>query len=238
MALCQNISGTVKEEDKLTQNVSGVLKTLVSFKQSVNGTLKELLSKKLIASGTLIVGWQAFGNASITSQTGETVTATLFNTSTNISAACDSKISSSSFYAEAGTEFTLSMSGMSPSGPLSAYLIDEDGNVWGRGAVDTKASLFCELQAMDELIEEGFVPECDVYLASSCTEEWSGTGAPTTAKYLKEKGEIEKARSQFIIAQKVMSAFSDDFIETKYFKARVFEATDEHLKEIEQLLRE
>lgn len=66
--------------------------------------------------------------------------------------------------------------------------IDEDGNVWGRGAVDTKASLFCELQAMDELIEEGFVPECDVYLASSCTEEWSGTGAPTTAKYLKEQG--------------------------------------------------
>ncbi len=57
-------------------------------------------------------------------------------------------------------------------------------------------------------------------------------------KYLKENGEIEKAHSQFVIAQKVMNAFSDDFIETKYFKARVFEATDEQLKEIEQLLRE
>ena len=57
-------------------------------------------------------------------------------------------------------------------------------------------------------------------------------------KYLKENGEIEKAHSQFVIAQKVMNAFSDDFIETKYFKTRVFEATDEQLKEIEQLLRE
>lgn len=129
MALCQNISGTVKEEDKLTQNVSGVLKTLVSFKQSVNGILKELLSKKLITSGTLIVGWQAVGNASIASQTGETVTATLMHTSTNISAACPSRIFSGSFYAEAGTEFTFSHGGMSPSGPLGAYLIDEDGNV-------------------------------------------------------------------------------------------------------------
>ena len=57
-------------------------------------------------------------------------------------------------------------------------------------------------------------------------------------KYLKENGEIEKAHSQFVIAQKIMNAFCDDFVETKYFKARVFEATDEQLKEIEQLLCE
>lgn len=66
--------------------------------------------------------------------------------------------------------------------------IDEKGNVWGRGTVDTKASLFCFLKAAEELIEEGFVPECDVYLASSCTEEWSGEGAPLTVQYLKEQG--------------------------------------------------
>lgn len=66
--------------------------------------------------------------------------------------------------------------------------IDEQGRVWGRGAVDTKASLFCLLTAAEELMAEGFVPECDVYLASSCTEEWSGEGAPATVKYLKEQG--------------------------------------------------
>ncbi len=55
-------------------------------------------------------------------------------------------------------------------------------------------------------------------------------------KHLKEKGEIEKARSQFEIAQKVMNAFSNDFVETKYFNARVFESTDEQRHEIERLL--
>ncbi len=66
--------------------------------------------------------------------------------------------------------------------------IDEKGRVWGRGTVDTKASLFCELTAVEELIRDGFIPEGDVYIASSCTEEWSGEGAPLTVEYLKEQG--------------------------------------------------
>ena len=66
--------------------------------------------------------------------------------------------------------------------------IDEKGRVWGRGTVDTKASLFCILTAVEELMKEGFKPGCDVYIASSCTEEWSGNGAPQTAAYLKEQG--------------------------------------------------
>ena len=66
--------------------------------------------------------------------------------------------------------------------------IDEKGRVWGRGTADTKASLFCIMTAVEELIKEGFCPECDVYIASSCTEEWSGNGAPLTAAYLKEHG--------------------------------------------------
>lgn len=66
--------------------------------------------------------------------------------------------------------------------------IDENGRVWGRGTVDTKASLFCELTAVEELIKEGFVPEGDVYIASSCTEEWSGEGAPLTVEYLRKQG--------------------------------------------------
>ena len=66
--------------------------------------------------------------------------------------------------------------------------IDAEGRVWGRGTVDTKASLFCLLTAVEELIAAGYKPECDVYLASSCTEEWSGEGAPSTVKYLKEQG--------------------------------------------------
>ena len=66
--------------------------------------------------------------------------------------------------------------------------IDESGRVWGRGTVDTKASLFCIFTALEELIEAGFVPAGDVYIASSCTEEISGSGAPATVAYLKEQG--------------------------------------------------
>lgn len=63
-----------------------------------------------------------------------------------------------------------------------------DGALWGRGTVDTKASLFCMLSAAEELLAEGWMPETDVYIASSCTEEWSGEGAPLTVEYLKEQG--------------------------------------------------
>ena len=66
--------------------------------------------------------------------------------------------------------------------------IDEQGRVWGRGTVDTKGSLFCIFTAIEELIAEGYRPECDVYIASSCTEEWSGDGAPLTVEYLKKQG--------------------------------------------------
>ena len=66
--------------------------------------------------------------------------------------------------------------------------IDETGRVWGRGAVDTKASLCCIFGAIEELIVEGFQPPMDVYIASSCTEEVSGDGGPAIANFLKEKG--------------------------------------------------
>jgi len=66
--------------------------------------------------------------------------------------------------------------------------VDEQGRVWGRGTVDTKGSLMCELQALEELLEKGWEPEADVYIASSCTEEWSGPSAPMVVEYLKEQG--------------------------------------------------
>ena len=63
-----------------------------------------------------------------------------------------------------------------------------DGKVWGRGTADTKASLMALLQAAEELLAEGFVPPQDVYLASSCTEEWAGDGAPKIVDHLKQRG--------------------------------------------------
>ncbi|NLL63921.1 MAG: M20/M25/M40 family metallo-hydrolase [Ruminococcaceae bacterium] len=70
--------------------------------------------------------------------------------------------------------------------PFSGEIID--GKIWGRGAADTKGSLMAFFQAVEELLSEGFNPECDVYLASSCTEEWAGPGAPKTVEELKKRG--------------------------------------------------
>lgn len=65
--------------------------------------------------------------------------------------------------------------------------IDAEGRVWGRGTADTKGSLMCELQALEELLEAGWQPGADVYITSSCTEEWSGDSAPAIVAYLKER---------------------------------------------------
>lgn len=72
-------------------------------------------------------------------------------------------------------------------GPFSGD-IDEEGRVWGRGTVDTKGSLMCEMQALEELLESGWKPEKDVYITSSCTEEWSGPCAPAIVSWLQERG--------------------------------------------------
>ena len=63
-----------------------------------------------------------------------------------------------------------------------------DGKVWGRGASDTKCSVMAFFQAAEELLREGFQPENDVWLSSSCTEEWSGDGCPKLVAELKRRG--------------------------------------------------
>ena len=72
--------------------------------------------------------------------------------------------------------------------------IKED-RVWGRGTVDTKGSLMCIFQSIEELMEEGYTPEGDVYIASSSTEEVAGSGAPKTVEWLKE----HNVRLQFLM---------------------------------------
>ena len=63
-----------------------------------------------------------------------------------------------------------------------------DGKVWGRGASDTKCSVMAFFQAAEELLAEGYVPPQDVYLSSSCTEEWAGPGCLMIVEELKRRG--------------------------------------------------
>ncbi len=62
-----------------------------------------------------------------------------------------------------------------------------DGKLWGRGTLDNKGGLFGMLQAAEELIAEGFVPERDIYFESACTEETTGIGADTISKELEKR---------------------------------------------------
>lgn len=63
-----------------------------------------------------------------------------------------------------------------------------EGKVWGRGTSDTKCTVMAFLQAVEELLKEGYTPDCDVYIASSCTEEIGGDGAPKIVDYLDKHG--------------------------------------------------
>ncbi len=63
-----------------------------------------------------------------------------------------------------------------------------EGNIHGRGSMDCKSTVFSEFQAIEELLQEGFEPPCDIYLATAVDEEISGDGAPKLVNYLKENG--------------------------------------------------
>lgn len=63
-----------------------------------------------------------------------------------------------------------------------------EGRLWGRGTLDTKGSLFAILQAAEELIGENYVPECDIWFESACTEETDGAGADAISRELEKRG--------------------------------------------------
>ena len=71
-------------------------------------------------------------------------------------------------------------------GPFSGDIAE--GKVWGRGASDTKCSVMALFQAVVELLEKGYVPPQDVYLSSSCTEEWAGDGCPKLVDEMERRG--------------------------------------------------
>jgi len=70
--------------------------------------------------------------------------------------------------------------------PYSATV--KDGRIYGRGTMDCKNTIFGSIQALDELIAEGFVPEQDVWFESACTEETDGSGADAITKELVKRG--------------------------------------------------
>lgn len=64
----------------------------------------------------------------------------------------------------------------------------KDGCLYGRGALDCKGTMYVQLQAVEELLDEGFIPPCDVYLEYAINEETGGDGAASAMRFLRDKG--------------------------------------------------
>lgn len=59
--------------------------------------------------------------------------------------------------------------------------------VWGRGAVDDKASAICIMEATEQLLKEGYVPDRTIYICFGHDEEVSGKrGANVVAKWFSD----------------------------------------------------
>jgi carboxypeptidase PM20D1 len=71
--------------------------------------------------------------------------------------------------------------------PFSGHIAD--GSVWGRGALDNKATVVGTLEAAERLLSEGFRPARTIYFAFGHDEEVGGTGgAAEIAHLLKQRG--------------------------------------------------
>ncbi|OUC05002.1 hypothetical protein RY27_29915, partial [Litorilinea aerophila] len=63
-----------------------------------------------------------------------------------------------------------------------------DGRVWGRGAVDTKASLAIALALLEEMDRRGIQPEPSLLIGATVDEEFGATGAAAFAAWIQRQG--------------------------------------------------
>lgn len=63
-----------------------------------------------------------------------------------------------------------------------------DGSVWGRGTLDDKGPLLVVLEAVENLLADGFAPARDVYLSFGGNEESHGAAAVAIAALFRERG--------------------------------------------------
>jgi len=70
--------------------------------------------------------------------------------------------------------------------PYSA--IRENGEIWGRGTLDTKGTLCAVLEVAETLLAQGFVPDNDIYFSFGGDEETDSTDTETIVDVLESRG--------------------------------------------------
>lgn len=70
--------------------------------------------------------------------------------------------------------------------PFSGEVVD--GNIQGRGTLDTKGTLVCTCEAVETMLENGFVPQNDLYLCFGGDEEIGGEICKKVVAHLKAQG--------------------------------------------------
>lgn len=74
--------------------------------------------------------------------------------------------------------------------PFAAEVVGEgaDAVLWGRGTLDDKGALVSILEAVERLVQRGFVPRNDIYLSFGHNEETAGGGAAAAVALLEGRG--------------------------------------------------
>ena len=92
--------------------------------------------------------------------------------------------------------------------PFEGRIVND--KIYGRGAFDVKCGVFSFYQAVEELIKDGYVPECDVYLGSTCTEEIGGDGASKIGDWF-----VEREIRPFMLCDEGGTITDDPFVGVK-----------------------
>ena len=118
----------------------------------------------------------------------------------------------------------------------------KDGNIYGRGAMDCKGTMYVQLQAVEELLAEGFVPACDVYLEYSINEETGGDGAAAAMRHLRDKGIAHADLVHFLVLlvevdEAIQSnGITSGYITVAYFDVRLQSTASAETDEIQGMV--